>query len=174
MALEGNKWIIEHFENNNDVVLENAELGQTVYIYGCQNSTIQIKTKVTTVAMDSCTKTGLCVESLVTSLDVINSKSVQLQILGNAPTVTLDKVDSCMVYLSRECMDTTGIFTTKTSGVNVLTPAPVPEQQQQTATTTAAGTATTESIEYVERSVPEQLFTRMVDGKMVTSIVEQS
>ncbi|KAG0069703.1 hypothetical protein BGZ89_002308 [Linnemannia elongata] len=175
MALEGNKWIIEHFENNNDVVLENAELSQTVYIFGCQNSTIQIKTKVTTVAMDSCTKTGLCVESLVTSLDVINSKSVQLQILGNAPTVTLDKVDSCMVYLSRECMDTTGIFTTKTSGVNVLTPAPVPEQQQQqTATTTAAGTATTESIEYVERSVPEQLFTRMVDGKMVSSIVEQS
>lgn len=129
------------------------------------------------MAMDSCTKTGLCVESLVTSLDVVNSKSVQLQILGNAPTVNLDKVDSCMVYLSKECMDTTGVFTTKTSGVNVLTPAPVPEQQQQqqqTATTTATGTATTESIEYVERLIPEQLFTRMVDGKMVTSIVEHS
>ncbi|KAF9144625.1 hypothetical protein BGX30_012176 [Mortierella sp. GBA39] len=175
MALEGNKWIIEHFENNNDVVLDGAELGQSVYIFGCQNSTIQIKTKVTTVAMDSCTKTGLCVESLITSLDVVNSKSVQLQILGNAPTVNLDKVDSCMVYLSRECMDTTGIFTTKTSGVNVLTPAQVPEQQQQqqTAATTAEGISTTESIEYVERSVPEQLFTRMVDGKMVTSIVVQ-
>ncbi|KAF9135183.1 hypothetical protein BG015_003305 [Linnemannia schmuckeri] len=179
MALEGNKWIIEHFENNNDVILENAELGQSIYIFGCQNSTIQIKTKVTMVAMDSCTKTGLCVESLTTSLDVVNSKSVQLQILGNAPTVNLDKVDSCMVYLSRECMDTTGIFTTKTSGVNVLTPAPLPEQQQQavaaTATTTAAEeSAATESIEYIERSIPEQLFTRMVDGKMVTSIVEHS
>ncbi|KAK3829526.1 MAG: adenylate cyclase associated N terminal-domain-containing protein [Linnemannia elongata] len=179
IALEDNKWIIEHFENNNDVVLETAELGQSVYIFGCQNSTVQIKTKVTTVAMDSCTKTGLCVESLVTSLDVVNSKSVQLQILGNAPTVNLDKVDSCMVYLSRECMDTTGVFTTKTSGVNVLTPAPVPEQQQpqqlqQTATTTATGTGSTESIEYVEQPIPEQLFTRMVDGKMVTSIVEHS
>ncbi|KAG9069188.1 hypothetical protein KI688_010085 [Linnemannia hyalina] len=175
---EGKSLSKEYFENNNDVVLDGAELGQSVYIFGCQNSTIQIKTKVTTVAMDSCTKTGLCVESLITSLDVVNSKSVQLQILGNAPTVNLDKVDSCMVYLSRECMDATGIFTTKTSDVNVLTPAPVPEQQQQqqqqqTAVTTAAGTLTTESIEYVERSVPEQLFTRMVDGKMVTSIVVQ-
>lgn len=76
-------------------------------------------------------------------------------------------------------MDTTGVFTTKTSGVNVLTPAPVPEQQQpqqlqQTATTTATGTGSTESIEYVEQPIPEQLFTRMVDGKMVTSIVEHS
>lgn len=93
--------------------------------------------------------------------------------------VNLDKVDSCVVYLSRECMDTTGILTTKTSGVNILTPAPVAEQQQvvaaTTTTTTAGGGAVaTESIEYVERSVPEQLFTRMVDGKMVTSIIEHS
>ncbi|KAG0376797.1 hypothetical protein BGX24_007190 [Mortierella sp. AD032] len=177
MALEGNKWIIEHFENNNDVVLENAELGQSIFIFGCQNSTIQIKTKVTNVAMDSCAKTGLCVESLVTSLDVVNSKSVQLQILGTAPTVSLDKVESCMVYLSRECMDTTGILTTKCSGVNVLTPAPVPEQASEgTAVAGAAESSNSNSNnnEYVERPVPEQLFTRMVGGKMVTSIVEQS
>ncbi|KAF9135732.1 hypothetical protein BGW39_000601 [Mortierella sp. 14UC] len=175
MALEGNKWIIEYFENNNDVVLENAELDQSVYVFGCINSTIQIKTKVTNVAMDSCTKTGLCVESLITSLDVVNSKSVQLQILGTAPTVSLDKVDSCMVYLSRECMDTTGILTTKCSGVNVLTPAPVSEV---VAEGTAAAAGTTESNrnsnEFVERLVPEQLFTRMVEGKMVTSIIEHS
>ncbi|KAG0196891.1 F-actin-capping protein subunit beta [Mortierella sp. NVP41] len=156
MALEGNKWIIEHFENNNDIVLENAELSQSVYIFNCYNSTIQIKSKVTTVAMDSCNKTGVCVESLITSLDVVNSKSVQLQILGTAPTVSLDKVDSCIVYLSKESMETTGILTIKSSGVNVLTPD--------------EGTDS----EYVERPVPEQLFTRMVEGKMVTSVVEHS
>ncbi|KAG0256436.1 hypothetical protein BGZ95_005494 [Linnemannia exigua] len=171
----------EHFENNNDVVLENAELGQSVFVFSCQNSTIQIKTKVTNVVMDSCAKTGLCVESLVTSLDVINSKSVQLQILGTAPTVSLDKVESCMVYLSRECMDTTGILTTKCSGVNVLTPAPVPEQASEGTASAAAAEAVepnnnnnNNNNEYVERLVPEQLFTRMVDGKLVTSIVELS
>ncbi|KAF9916943.1 hypothetical protein FBU30_001070 [Linnemannia zychae] len=165
IALEGNKWIIENFENKNDVVLENAELSHSVCILGCQNSTIQIKTKVTAVTMDSCTKTGLCIDSLVTSLDVVNSKSVQLQILGNAATVSLEKVDSCMVYLSRECMDTTGIVTTRCSGVNVLTPAPLPEQVEG---------VPIETNEYVEQLVPERLFTRMVNGKMTTSVVQQS
>ncbi|KAF9907870.1 hypothetical protein EC991_010468 [Linnemannia zychae] len=173
MALEGSKWIIEHFENNNDVVLESAELDQSIHIFGCLNSTIQIKTKVTSIAMDSCTKTGLCVESLTTSLNVVNSKSIQLQILGTAPTVSLDKVDSCMVYLSRECMDTTGILTTKCSGVNVLTPVPVPEQAAEgTATVAGAAESSGNNNAFVEQPVPEQLFTRMVDGKMVTSIVE--
>jgi len=147
------------------VVLENAELDQSVYIFGCQNSTSQIKSKVAAVAMHSCTKTGLLVESLETSLDVANSKSVQIQILGTAPTLNLDKVDSCVVYLSQESMDMTGIMTTKSSGVNVLTPAPVPQG--------GAGASAAET-EYVERHIPEQLFTRMVDGRMVTSVMEHS
>ncbi|KAK3836036.1 MAG: adenylate cyclase associated N terminal-domain-containing protein [Linnemannia elongata] len=157
LALEGNKWVVENFENNNEVILDQVELNQSVYIYGCKNSTIQIKSKVTTIAMDSCTKTGLCVDSLISSLDLVNSKSVQVQILGRAPTVSLDKVDSCMVYLSKECLDVE-ILTSKCSAVNILTPE-----------TTEDG-----NDDFVERPVPEQFLTKIVDGKVITTAVEHS
>ncbi|KAG0293749.1 hypothetical protein BGZ96_002391 [Linnemannia gamsii] len=157
MALEGNKWVVENFENNNEVILDQVELNQSVYIYGCKNSTIQIKSKVTTIAMDSCTKTGLCVDSLISSLDLVNSKSVQVQILGRAPTVSLDKVDSCMVYLSKECLDVE-ILTSKCSAVNILTPE-----------TTEDG-----NDDFIERPVPEQFLTKIVDGKVITIAVEHS
>ncbi|KAF9298615.1 hypothetical protein BGZ91_010057, partial [Linnemannia elongata] len=134
LALEGNKWVVENFENNNE-----------------------IKSKVTTIAMDSCTKTGLCVDSLISSLDLVNSKSVQVQILGRAPTVSLDKVDSCMVYLSKECLDVE-ILTSKCSAVNILTPE-----------TTEDG-----NDDFVERPVPEQFLTKIVDGKVITTAVEHS
>ncbi|KAF9909945.1 hypothetical protein EC991_007748 [Linnemannia zychae] len=157
LALEGNKWVVENFENNNEVILDQVELNQSVYIYGCKNSTIQIKSKVTTIAMDSCSKTGLCVDSLISSLDLVNSKSVQVQILGRAPTVSLDKVDSCMVYLSKECLDVE-ILTSKCSAVNILTPE---------ATEDGAD-------DFVERPIPEQFLTKIVDGKVITTAVEHS
>ncbi|KAG0248765.1 hypothetical protein BG011_009929 [Mortierella polycephala] len=158
LALEGNKWIVENFENNNEIVLDNVELNQSVYIYGCKNSTVQIKSKVATIAVDSCTKIGLCFESLISSLDVVNSKSVQVQILGRAPTVSLDKVDSCMVYLSKECLDVE-ILTSKCSAVNILTPDSTEEGAEG---------------DFVERPVPEQFLTKIVDGKVITTAVEHA
>ncbi|KAF9898376.1 hypothetical protein BX616_004113 [Lobosporangium transversale] len=158
LALEGNKWMVENFESNNGVILDNVEINHSVYIFGCKNSTIQVKGKVTTVAMDSCTKTGLVVESLISSLDVVNSKSAQIQILGKAPTISLDKVDSCMVYLSKECLDVE-ILTSKCSSINILTPDSTEEGAEG---------------DFVERPVPEQFLTKIIDGKVVTTAVEHT
>ncbi len=129
-----------------------------MYIYGCKNSTIQIKSKVATVAVDSCTKTGVCLESLISSLDLVNSKSVQVQILGKAPTISLDKVDSAMVYLSKDCLDVE-ILTSKCSAINILTPDSTEDGAEG---------------DFVERPVPEQFWTKIVDGKVVTVPVEHS
>ncbi|KAF9116342.1 hypothetical protein BGX27_003335 [Mortierella sp. AM989] len=158
LALEGNKWVVENYENNNEIILDSVEINQSVYIYACKNSTIQIKGKVTMVAMDSCAKTGLCVESLISSLDLVNSKSVQVQILGKAPTVSLDKTDSCMIYLSKDCLDVE-ILTSKCSAINILTPDSTEEGAEG---------------DFVERPVPEQFLTKIVNGKVVTTAVEHS
>lgn len=147
--------MVENFENNNEVILDKVEINQSVYIFGCKNSTIQIKGKVTTVALDTCSKTGVCLESVISSLDVVNSKSVQVQILGRAPTVSLDKVDSCMVYLSKHYQET-DLLTSKCSSINILTPNDAMEG------------------DYVERPIPEQLVTKFVDGKLVTTAVEHN
>jgi adenylyl cyclase-associated protein len=96
----GKKWIIEYQHGNRNVVINDTEMRQTVYIYKCDNSTIQIKGKVNAITMDGCKKTGLVFEEAISSLDFVNCQSVQAQVLVKVPTVSIDKTDGCMVYLS--------------------------------------------------------------------------
>ena len=50
-ALEGNKWVIENQVNNSSIVLDNVELKQTVYIFNCIGSAIQVKGKVNAITI---------------------------------------------------------------------------------------------------------------------------
>ncbi|KAI9347727.1 adenylate cyclase associated N terminal-domain-containing protein [Obelidium mucronatum] len=157
LALEGNKWIVENFVNATDLVIKDPELRHTVYIYNCQNSTIQIQGKVNAVTLDNSKKTGLLVDSVVSTIDIVNCKSVQVQVTGRAPTVAIDKTDGCQVYLSKECVDgdsNVEVLTAMSSEVNVLVDGEG------------------EDGGFVERPVPEQIKSTVRKGKMETSIVE--
>lgn len=94
-------------------------------------------------------------ESVVSSLDIVNCKSAQAQILGKAPTTVIDKTDGLVLFLSRECLDIE-IFTAKSSELNVSTPGK------------------TDNDDYVERALPEQLKTTIdaKTGAMSTVVVE--
>ena len=69
-------------------------------------------------------------------VEFINSTSVQMQVIGKCPTVSIDKTDGCQVYLSRDSIGAE-IVTSKSSAMNILIPNenddeysehPVPEQ----------------------------------------------
>ncbi|KAI8802268.1 adenylate cyclase associated N terminal-domain-containing protein [Cladochytrium replicatum] len=153
-ALEGNKWTIENHVNNSSIVIEDVQLKHVVYIYNCQNSTIQIKGKVNAITLDNCKKSGLVVESVVSTVDAINCKSVQVQITGKAPTVNIDKTDGLQLFLSQQCLDI-DIMTAKSSEMNVLFQE------------TAGG-------DFVEKPVVEQFRTKIVNGNLVTNPVEHT
>lgn len=51
LALEGNKWVVENYVNDSNIIIDKTELRQTVYIYNCTNSTIQVKGKVNAVTI---------------------------------------------------------------------------------------------------------------------------
>ncbi|KAJ3236751.1 F-actin-capping protein subunit alpha [Chytriomyces hyalinus] len=157
-ALEGSKWVVENYVNSAEpIVIENPELRHTVYIYNCQNSTIEVKGKVNAVTLDNCKKSGLLLESVVSTVDVVNCKSVQVQITGKAPTVAIDKTDGCQVYLSKESVANGGeveVLTAMSSECNVLVDGEG------------------EDGGFVERAVPEQIKNTVKAGKMESSIVE--
>ncbi|CAG8557629.1 1768_t:CDS:2 [Acaulospora colombiana] len=125
--LEGIKWTIENFENDS-IVVEETAINHAIYIYGCKNSTIQVKGKINTI-------------TLVSTVDVVNCKSFQLQIQGKTPTIVIDKTDSGQIYLSEECLEVE-ILTSKSSSINVNLPGlgedgdyaerPIPEQIKST------------------------------------------
>ena len=45
--LEGKRWNVEHHKNNREIIIEDTELQQSVYVYKCEGCTIQVgKTEI--------------------------------------------------------------------------------------------------------------------------------
>ncbi|KAF3833886.1 hypothetical protein F7725_025090 [Dissostichus mawsoni] len=134
MMLDGKKWRVENFEQKHDLVIEETELKQVVYVFGCNNSTLQIKGKINSIIIDNCKKLGLVFENLVGIVEIINSKSIQIQVLGKVPTISINTTEGCQVYLSKDSLNC-DIVSAKSSEMNILVPQdddyrefPVPEQ----------------------------------------------
>ncbi|XP_044760575.1 adenylyl cyclase-associated protein-like [Coccinella septempunctata] len=90
---------------------------------------------------------------MVSSVEFINCQSVQMQVLGKVPTISIDKTDGCQIYLSQESFDVE-IVSSKSSEMNVLVPK---------------GNG-----DYTEYAVPEQYKTTVVPSKgLSTMIVEK-
>lgn len=88
-------------------------------------------------------------------MDVIKSPNFALQVIGSLPTVLLDQVDGAAIYLSKESMNTE-LFTSKCTSVNVnLPPA-------------------SESDDYSECPLPEQIRTYIQNGRLISEIVEHA
>ncbi|KAI7798845.1 adenylyl cyclase-associated protein 2 [Triplophysa rosa] len=135
LELEGKKWRVEYQEQAHDLVIEETELKQVVYAFGCSNCTLQIKGKVNSIIVDNCKKFGLVFDNAVGIVEIINSKDVRLQVLGKVPTISINKTEGCHVYLSKDSLDCE-IVSAKSSEMNILVPEgeddyrefPVPEQ----------------------------------------------
>lgn len=79
--------------------------------------------------------------------------------MGTLPTIIMDQVDGGQLYLGKNSMNTE-ILTSKCSGINVNIPD-------------AAATEEEEG-DYKEIPLPEQIRTWIVDGKVMSEIVEHS
>lgn len=136
-------------------MIDQTALHHTVHLFGCKNSVVRVIGKINAVTMVNCKKTSLVVDTLVSSLAITSSPSFEVQITGMVPTIQVDSTDSGQVYLSKVCMDTVEIITAKTSAINISIP-------------------TSDDGDYAERPIPEQMKTRVIDGRLVTEIVEHA
>ncbi|XP_078544093.1 adenylyl cyclase-associated protein 2 [Lissotriton helveticus] len=134
LELEGKKWRVEYQDSVNNLVISETELKQVAYIFKCNKSTLQIKGKINSIIIDNCKKLGLVFDNVVGIVEVINSKDVQIQVMGKVPTISINKTDGCHIYLSEESIDCE-IVSAKSSEMNILVPKdgdykefPIPEQ----------------------------------------------
>ncbi|KAI0792862.1 adenylate cyclase associated N terminal-domain-containing protein [Abortiporus biennis] len=156
LALEGNKWMVEHQENEAALTIEDTDKSHTINLYGCKNTTVIVKGKVNAVTLVNCVKTSVLIESVISSVSVTNSPSFALQITGSAPTIQLDSTDSGQIYLSKECLGVE-ITTAKCSSINIS--LPVEEEEEGV---------------FQEHPIPEMFRTIIKDGKLVTTPVEHA
>ena len=87
--LAGNKWQIEH-QTGGVITLEadKVSIKQSVYIYNCEGATIVVNGKVNSITVDGCKKTKVIFENALSCCEVVNSKRLQVQVKGSAPTVS--------------------------------------------------------------------------------------
>jgi len=135
---DGKRWNVEYHKNNKCIAIADTEPNQSVYIFKCEGSTIQIGGKCNNIILDQCKKTGIVFQSAVSGVEFINCQSMQCQVLGSVPTISIDKTDGCQMFLSKECLDV-NIITAKSSEMNVMIPngdefveQPLPEQFRTT------------------------------------------
>ncbi len=145
------KWFVENFENE-EVTIE-GEMSHGVFIENCSGCTVIIKGKVNAISVSNCTKVGLLVESLVSGIDIIKCKKFGIQATGKLPLITVDGSDGGEIYLNPESIDTE-IFTSNSTALNVDIPG--------------------SDGDFEETPLPEQLKHEIVNGKLVTSVVEHS
>ena len=141
---------MEFFTGESDIKIEDVRMNQSVYIYKCEKSAVRISGKCNNVILDSCKKTGVIFESLVSSCEVMNSSGVQVQVNGRVPTIMVDKTDGCQIFLSQESLQTE-IVTAKSSETNVCIP---------------------KGADYTEMALPEQFKTVIKGSGLVTTPTE--
>jgi len=151
-VLEGNKWVLEYIVDGGNLEIT-PELKHALYMYGCVNTTVTVKTKINSVQVDSCKKVGLVMQDVLATVDVVNCQGVSLQVLIKSPTISVEKTSGAQVYLSKDGL-ATEIITAKSDSVNVHIPK---------------GDG-----EYSETPIPEQFKSYIKDGKLVTGQVDHS
>jgi adenylyl cyclase-associated protein len=153
--LDGSKWIVENFDNTgSDVVEIQAQLSQSILISRCSKCIIKVAGKANAISIENCTSLSILIESLVSSLDVIKSPKVQVQIDGVVPTVLLDQVDGATVYLGSKSLNTE-VFTSKSTGVNIVLPPKEGGEDDDK-----------------ECPLPEQIRSVVKNGEVVSEVVE--
>ncbi|KAL4574392.1 hypothetical protein LXL04_021221 [Taraxacum kok-saghyz] len=126
---------------------------QTVYIFGCKDSVLQIKGKVNNITVDKCTKMGVVFTDVFAACEIVNCNSVEVQCQGTAPTISVDNSAGCQLYLSKDSLEPS-ITTAKSSEINVLVPGP--------------------DNDMVEHALPQQYIHSFKDGQFLTTPVSHS
>jgi len=154
-VLEGKKWAVEYHVNEPAIVLEQVRLQETVYVYKCEGTAVEVSAKVNQITLDSCKKTSLVFVSAMSGIELVNCQGCKVHVKGSVATITVDKCDGTQLILSREAMGA-NIISAKSSELNIIV------------------SGATDEDEYKEHAIAEQFVSKYVNGKFVTTVVEHT
>ncbi|KAK4754904.1 hypothetical protein SAY87_008661 [Trapa incisa] len=151
----GRKWVVENQIGQKNLVIDDCDAKQSVYIFRCKDSVLQIQGKVNNITIDKCTKMGVVFAEVVAACEIVNCNRVEVQCQGSAPTLSVDNTSGCQLYLSKDSLRSS-ITTAKSSEINVLVPGAEPDG------------------DWVEHALPQQYIHSFNNGQFTTSPVSHS
>jgi adenylyl cyclase-associated protein len=116
------------------------DISHAVNIIDCSNIISKIPSKCKSLLMEKCEKCDAIVNSIVSSIEIINCKDCQVQVEKIASTFTIESSENITVFLPAKMItEEFKIFTSKTSQINIkilddegvlISELPIPEQFQ--------------------------------------------
>jgi adenylyl cyclase-associated protein len=147
------RWFVEnHVGTHAPIILEDVNIKQEVYIYGCNAATIIIKAKCKALTIDKCTKCKILFHSAVSTCELVNCQRMQVQVQDKVHSIAVDKTDGCVLYLSAASKGAQ-VVTSKCSELNISFP-----------------TSDAEDADWAELPIPEQFVSTLVGGKVETRV----
>eukprot|EP00483_Globobulimina_turgida_P002065 UN02067 len=114
-------WVENYVEGVEEI--KEAGIKNEVYIVNCKNTGFRLATKCKAVIVDSCTKIQVEIDSVLTSVDMINTNGSTLYLKSNVPTLNIDKCAGPRIVLFQDLLDKNPqIITSMTSDMNISTP----------------------------------------------------
>ncbi|CAA2996304.1 cyclase-associated 1-like [Olea europaea subsp. europaea] len=75
----GRKWMVENQIGKKNLVVDDCDAKQSVYVFGCKDSVLHIQGKVNNITVDKCTKMGVVFMDVVAACEIVNCSSVEVQ-----------------------------------------------------------------------------------------------
>ena len=78
--LEGKKWLVEFQSGAQNLIIQETEMNQSVNLYKCKDTVVQVKGKINSITVDSCIKTAIVFQDIVSVVEFINCQNIQAQV----------------------------------------------------------------------------------------------
>ena len=136
LELQDKLWKVEYFNKKHDLLIDQTDLKQAVYMYKCSECTITIKGKISSISLDNCSRVALIFDDILSKVDFVYCRDVQMQANGKVPVISIEKSDGCQIYLSKSALDVE-IVSSQSVAMNVYVPKdeegdfdelPIPQQ----------------------------------------------
>jgi len=115
--LQGNRWYLQKATGPATYAVTPDSIGQALSIEDCNNVSIKLEGKLTTVVTDQCKQLDLEVADVVSNVELLRCVKVRLFLRGHVPTVVLDECEEIQIMLNEASKDVR-VLTSKCAEIN--------------------------------------------------------
>ncbi len=124
LELIGNVWYCEGYTGNSsatDVIdIKIEEMQQRLVISKCSGCVIRVDGKCTAISIEQVSRAGILLQSpIVSTLELLNTKKLQVQLQASCPTVTIDNCEGIQVFLAKGVEELFELLTCQCSEINL-------------------------------------------------------
>ncbi|XP_015912676.1 adenylyl cyclase-associated protein 2 [Parasteatoda tepidariorum] len=150
-VLEGRKWVIEHQKDNPSLTLDN-QMSESVAMYSCQSSFLEILNKINNIVIDSSKKVSIIIRGdVISCVEIIRCEGLKIQCEGVVPLINCANSDNIQIFVNEQSKHVQ-LIASKSSSLNMCMMQP--------------------DGDYVEYPVPEQIMSVIENGKLKSSVVD--